>query len=86
MPHARLHSVPIAATVLTVMLITIGPSARIAGSVSTASLVLPTQAGCQVAGPYATMHRANEAAAAARRRGFNAAAYHDGDGYYVRTC
>ena len=86
MPHARLHSVPIATTALMAMLIAIGPSPRIAGSASTVSLVLPAQAGCQVAGPYATMRRANEAAAEARRRGFNAVAYHNGDGYYVRAC
>lgn len=51
-----------------------------------ASLVLPVQSGCQVAGPFATMRRANEVADEARRRGYDAVAYHNGDGYYVRAC
>jgi hypothetical protein len=57
----------------------VGPSAP-------ASVVLPVQGGCQVAGPFPTMRRANEVAAEARRRGYNAIAYHNGDGYYVRAC
>lgn len=51
-----------------------------------ASVVLPVQGGCQVAGPFATMRRANEVAAEARQRDTNAIAYHNGDGYYVRAC
>jgi hypothetical protein len=51
-----------------------------------ASVVLPVQSNCQVAGPFATMRRANEVAAEARQRGYSAMAYHNGDGYYVRAC
>ncbi len=86
MPHARLHTLPVASAALMAMLVAIVPSARMAGEASTVSLVLPAQSGCQVAGPFATMRRANEAAAEARRRGYSAVAYHDGDGYYVRAC
>lgn len=50
------------------------------------SLVLPAQSGCEIAGPFATQRRANEAAAEARRRGHSAVAYHNGEGYYVRAC
>ncbi len=51
-----------------------------------ASLVLPAQAGCQVAGPFPTMQRATEAAGEARRRGLSAVAYRDSGGYYVHAC
>jgi hypothetical protein len=34
-------------------------------------------------GPYATMRRANEVAAWFRQQGFQAVAFHNGDGYYV---
>jgi hypothetical protein len=44
------------------------------------------QYGCQVFGPVATMGRANEIANQARASGFNALAYHNGDGYYVKVC
>ena len=36
-------------------------------------------------GPFATMGRANQEANAYRARGFNANAFHNGDGYYVRV-
>jgi hypothetical protein len=36
-------------------------------------------------GPFATMGRANQEAHAYRARGFNANAFHNGDGYYVRA-
>jgi hypothetical protein len=36
-------------------------------------------------GPFATMGRANQEANALRARGFNANAFHNGDGYYVRV-
>ena len=44
------------------------------------------QYGCQMFGPYATMRRANEVANEARSYGYSAAAFHNGDGYYVRVC
>jgi hypothetical protein len=44
------------------------------------------QYGCQMFGPYATMRRANEIANQARGFGYNAIAYHNGDGYYVKVC
>ncbi|MBW6399717.1 hypothetical protein KPL78_17790 [Roseomonas sp. HJA6] len=44
------------------------------------------QVRCQIAGPFATLRRANEVAAEARRRGYSAIAFHNGDGYYVRAC
>ena len=39
----------------------------------------------QIYGPYATMRRANEVASELRTLGFNALAYHNGDGYYVKA-
>jgi hypothetical protein len=36
-------------------------------------------------GPYATMRRAEEVANDFRRRGLQAVAFHNGDGYYVRV-
>jgi hypothetical protein len=36
-------------------------------------------------GPFATKGRANQEANAYRARGFNANAFHNGDGYYVRV-
>ena len=36
-------------------------------------------------GPYATMRRAEEVANDFRGRGFQAVAFHNGDGYYVRV-
>jgi hypothetical protein len=44
------------------------------------------QYDCQMFGPYATMGRANEIANQARASGYNAIAYHNGDGYYVKVC
>lgn len=81
---ARIPLAPIAATIM----VALAPMAGgvPAGAALRASLVLPTQSGCEVAGPFATMRRANEVAAEARHRGYRAVAYHDGDGYYVRAC
>lgn len=87
MPHARSLPVPFASAALMVMLAAMPPAPAIqAAQARTVSLVLPAQAGCQMAGPFPTMRRANEVAAEARRRGYSAVAYHDGDGYYVRAC
>ena len=36
-------------------------------------------------GPYATVRRAQEVADGYRRRGLHAAAFHNGDGFYVRV-
>ncbi|MEO3471841.1 hypothetical protein AAFN86_08250 [Roseomonas sp. CAU 1739] len=87
MPHARSLPAPFASAALMAMLAVMPSAAAIhAAQVRTVSLVLPAQAGCQVAGPFVTMRRANEVAAEARRRGYSAVAYHDDDGYYVRAC
>jgi hypothetical protein len=54
------------------------------GSTATQARVMPVvvaQSG--VYGPYATMRRANEVANSFRSRGYDAIAYHNGDGYYV---
>jgi hypothetical protein len=51
-----------------------------------ASLVLPTQERCQVAGPFATLVRAIEVAQAARDRGANPVTFRTDDGYFVRAC
>jgi hypothetical protein len=54
------------------------------GSTATQAPVTHMQvAQSGVYGPYATMRRANEVANYFRSLGFDAIAYHNGDGYYV---
>jgi len=45
----------------------------------------PVRARNYVLGPYATIRRANEVANIARRRGYRAIVYHNGNGWYVRV-
>ena len=61
-------------------------AAAIAAVVCFAASDAFAQANCSVYGPYATMRRANEVANYARRSGYFAVPYHNGDGYYVRVC
>jgi hypothetical protein len=51
-----------------------------------ASLVLPTGNRCQVAGPFANLVRAIEAAQSARDRGASPVTFRTSEGYFVRTC
>jgi hypothetical protein len=56
------------------------------GSTATQARVMHMEvAQSGVYGPYATMRRANEVANYFRRLGFDAIAYHNGDGYYVKV-
>lgn len=54
--------------------------------VAQASLVLPARDRCQLAGPFATLNHAIEAAQAARERGANPTTFRTADGYFVRAC
>jgi hypothetical protein len=68
------------------MLRCVAVALALAGGAAQASLVLPAGERCQLTGPFDTLHRAIEAAQAARERGANPTTFRTPDGYFVRAC
>ena len=63
----------------------IGAAQAGAGTARQRSVDVELTSRSYVFGPYATRRRANEVANIARRRGYSAIWYHNGNGYYVRV-
>ncbi|WP_198368582.1 hypothetical protein [Roseomonas rosulenta] len=75
MPGPRLH-----------ILVGLVIACAVTAGAARASLVLPARDRCQLAGPYASLSDAIEAAQAARERGANPTTFRTEDGYFVRAC